>query len=82
MQGILDAVVTSDPLLRVVDLHVRYGEMEAVRGLSFDGRAGEARTSEHEKQSHPHPGPRPLRGRGSRYARPVPARPFVVNCRS
>ena len=33
---------TSDPLLRVVDLHVRYGEMEAVRGVSFDVRAGEA----------------------------------------
>jgi len=29
-------------LLRVVDLHVRYGEMEAVRGVSFDVRAGEA----------------------------------------
>ena len=32
----------SDPLLRVINLHVRYGEMEAVRGVSFDVRAGEA----------------------------------------
>jgi branched-chain amino acid transport system ATP-binding protein len=30
------------PLLRVIDLHVRYGEMEAVRGVSFEVHAGEA----------------------------------------
>jgi len=30
------------PLLRVIDLRVRYGEMEAVRGVSFEVRAGEA----------------------------------------
>jgi branched-chain amino acid transport system ATP-binding protein len=35
-------VVASAPLLRVTDLHVRYGEMEAVRGVSFEVRAGEA----------------------------------------
>jgi branched-chain amino acid transport system ATP-binding protein len=29
-------------VLRVTDLHVRYGEMEAVRGVSFEIRAGEA----------------------------------------
>ncbi len=29
-------------MLRVNDLHVRYGEMEAVRGVSFEIRAGEA----------------------------------------
>src|SRR3990172_13168098 len=29
-------------MLRVTDLHVRYGEMEAVRGVSFEVRAGEA----------------------------------------
>jgi len=29
-------------VLRVTDLHVRYGEMEAVRGVSFEVRAGEA----------------------------------------
>jgi branched-chain amino acid transport system ATP-binding protein len=29
-------------LLRVLDLHVRYGEMEAVRGVSLEVRAGEA----------------------------------------
>jgi len=30
------------PLLRITDLHVRYGEMEAVRGVSLEVRAGEA----------------------------------------
>ena len=30
------------PLLRVTDLHVRYGEMEAVRGVSLEVAAGEA----------------------------------------
>ena len=29
-------------MLRVTDLHVRYGEMKAVRGVSFEVRAGEA----------------------------------------
>lgn len=29
-------------MLRVADLHVRYGEMRAVRGVSFEIRAGEA----------------------------------------
>ncbi len=29
-------------MLQVADLHVRYGEMEAVRGVSFEVRAGEA----------------------------------------
>ncbi len=33
---------SATPLLRVTDLHVRYGEMEAVRGVSFEVRAGEA----------------------------------------
>ena len=35
-------MVISAPLLRVTDLHVRYGEMEAVRGVSFEVGAGEA----------------------------------------
>jgi branched-chain amino acid transport system ATP-binding protein len=30
------------PLLRVTDLHIRYGEMEAVRGVSFEVQRGEA----------------------------------------
>ena len=36
------ALASAAPLLRVVDLHVRYDEMEAVRGVSFEVRAGEA----------------------------------------
>ena len=34
--------VDAVPLLSVADLHVRYGDMEAVRGVSFEVRAGEA----------------------------------------
>jgi len=34
--------MASVPLLRVADLHVRYGEMEAVRGVSFEVMAGQA----------------------------------------
>ena len=40
--GSRPAMAGAAPLLRVVDLHVRYGEMEAVRGVSFEVRAGEA----------------------------------------
>src|SRR5437867_13069476 len=40
--GSRPAMAGAAPLLRVVDLHVRYGEMEAVRGVSFEVHAGEA----------------------------------------